>query len=186
MRKNVYVVTPRCAAAAAAAAVVSALVLRRPTKEYTHPYSMMHRRLPTAGIEYAPHYHQLLVIPKTRRGQRQQIGGISSAISKGRGIEPAALWSQIQNLVQYEQYCRTVSKENIPKIHGTTPREVRGSELVNPPVMELRRHKRNIYVSEIIPKIRGTRIPDRTGVFSELVLLLKENGYKYAYKIGST
>ena len=101
MRKNVYVVTPRCAAAAAAA-VVSALVLRRPTKEYTHPYSMMHRRLPTAGIEYAPHYHQLLVIPKTRRGQRQQIGGISSAISKGRGIEPAALWSQIQNLVQYE------------------------------------------------------------------------------------
>ena len=40
MRKNTYyVVTPRCAAAA----VVSALVLRRPTKEYTHPYSMMHR-----------------------------------------------------------------------------------------------------------------------------------------------
>ena len=26
------------------AAVVSAVVLRRPTKEYTHPYSMMHRR----------------------------------------------------------------------------------------------------------------------------------------------
>ena len=51
-----YVVTPRCAAAA----VVSAVVLRRPTKEYTHPY-MMHRRLPTAGIEVAPHYHQLLV-----------------------------------------------------------------------------------------------------------------------------
>ena len=59
MRKNIsYVVTPRCAAAA----VVSAVVLRRPTKEYTHPYSMMHRRLPTAGIEVAPHYHQLLVI----------------------------------------------------------------------------------------------------------------------------
>ena len=58
-----YVVTPRCsAAAAAAAAVVSAVVLRRPTKEYTHPYSMMHRRLTTAGIEVAPHYHQLLVI----------------------------------------------------------------------------------------------------------------------------
>ena len=56
-RKNMYVVTPRCAAAAA----VSAVVLRRPTKEYTHPYSMMHRRLPTAGIEIAPHYHQLLV-----------------------------------------------------------------------------------------------------------------------------
>ena len=58
MRKNVYVVTPRCSAAAA---VVSAVVLRRPTKEYTHPYSMMHRRLPTAGIEVAPHYHQLRV-----------------------------------------------------------------------------------------------------------------------------
>ena len=55
-----YVVTPRYAAAAAA--VVSAVVLRRPTKEYTHPYSMMHRRLPTAGIEVAPHYHQLLVL----------------------------------------------------------------------------------------------------------------------------
>ena len=54
-----YVVIPRCAAAAAAA--VSAVVPRRPTKEYTHPYSMMHRRLPTAGIEVAPHYHQLLV-----------------------------------------------------------------------------------------------------------------------------
>ena len=52
MRKNMYVVTPRCAAAAA---VVSAVVLRRPTKEYTHPYSMMHRRLSTAGIEVAPH-----------------------------------------------------------------------------------------------------------------------------------
>ena len=59
MSKNMYVVTPRCAAAAAA--VVSAVVLRRPTKEYTHPYSMMHRRSPTAGIEVAPHYHQLLV-----------------------------------------------------------------------------------------------------------------------------
>ena len=57
-----YVVTPRCAAAAAAA-VVSAVVLRRPTKEYTHPYSMMHRRLPPVGIEVAPHYHQLLVSP---------------------------------------------------------------------------------------------------------------------------
>ena len=57
MRKNMYVVTPRWAAAA----VVSAVVLRRPTKEHTHPYSMMHRRLPTAGTEVAPHYHQLLV-----------------------------------------------------------------------------------------------------------------------------
>ena len=33
MRKDMYVVTPRCAAAAA---VVSAVVLRRPTTEYTH------------------------------------------------------------------------------------------------------------------------------------------------------
>ena len=57
-KKNMYVVTPRCAAAAA---VVSAVVLRRPTEEYTHPYSMMHRRMPTAGIKVAPHYHQLLV-----------------------------------------------------------------------------------------------------------------------------
>ena len=31
-------------------------------KEYKHPYSMMHRKLPTAGIEVAPHYHQLLVL----------------------------------------------------------------------------------------------------------------------------
>ena len=49
--------TPRCAAAT----VVSAVVLRRPTKEYTHRYSIMHRRLTTAGNEIAPHYHQLLV-----------------------------------------------------------------------------------------------------------------------------
>ena len=60
MRKNMYVVTPRCAAAAAA--VVSAVVLRRPTKEYTHPYSMMYRRLPTAGIEFAPHHHRKQVL----------------------------------------------------------------------------------------------------------------------------
>ena len=59
-KQNMYVVTPQCAAAASAA-VVSAVVLRRPTKEYTHPYSAMHRKLPTAGIEVAPHYHQLLV-----------------------------------------------------------------------------------------------------------------------------
>ena len=62
MRKNMYVVTPRCAAAA----VVSAVVPPRPTKEYTHPYSMMHRRLPTAGIEIAPHYHQMLVVVSLR------------------------------------------------------------------------------------------------------------------------
>ena len=59
-QKNMYVVIPRCAAAAAAA--VSAVVPRRPTKEYTHPYSMIHRRLPTAGIEVAPHYHELPVL----------------------------------------------------------------------------------------------------------------------------
>ena len=62
MRKNMYVVTRRCAAAVA---VVSSVVLRRPTKEYTHPYSMMHRRLPTTGIEVAPHYHQLLVMRRS-------------------------------------------------------------------------------------------------------------------------
>ena len=56
IRKNMWVVTPRCAAAA----VVSAVVFRRPTKEYTHRYSMMHRRLTIAGIEVAPH-HQLIV-----------------------------------------------------------------------------------------------------------------------------
>ena len=50
-----YVVTTKCAAA-----VVSAVV-GAPTKEYAHPYSMMHRRLTSAGIEVAPHYHQLLV-----------------------------------------------------------------------------------------------------------------------------
>ena len=54
-----FFVTPRCAAAAAA--VVSAVVLRRPTKEYTHQYSMMHPTLPTAGINVALFYHQLLV-----------------------------------------------------------------------------------------------------------------------------
>ena len=70
-KKNMYV-TPRCAAAAAA--VVSALVLRRPTKEYTHPYSMMHRGLPTAGIQVVPHYHQLLVY---NWQQRQEFGRCS-------------------------------------------------------------------------------------------------------------
>ena len=69
-----YVVTPRCAAAAA---VVSDVVLRRPTKEYTHPYSMTHRRLPTVGIEVAPHYHQLLVT-----GMREAAGGRQPAAAK--------------------------------------------------------------------------------------------------------
>ena len=49
------VVTTRCDAAAVVSAVGA------PTKEYAHPYSMRHRRLTAAGIEVAPHYHQLLV-----------------------------------------------------------------------------------------------------------------------------
>ena len=77
MEKNMSVVTPRCAAAAAA--VVSAVVLRRPTKEYTHPYSMRDRRLPTAGIEDAPHY-QLL---RSRR-EREHEGRRKSVGEKGR------------------------------------------------------------------------------------------------------
>ena len=50
--KNIYVVTPRYPAPA----VVSAVVLRRPTKEYKHSYSMMHSTLPSARMEAAPHY----------------------------------------------------------------------------------------------------------------------------------
>ena len=60
--------TPRCAAAA----VVSDVVLRRPTIEYTHRYSMMHRRLITAGIEVASHYHQLLVLIHTSALESRQ------------------------------------------------------------------------------------------------------------------
>ena len=74
IKKYMSVVTPRCAAAAAA--VVSAVVLRRPTQEYTHPYSMRHRRLPTAGIEDAPHYHQLLV------GERENMKGEENQLEK--------------------------------------------------------------------------------------------------------
>ena len=70
MRKNMHVVTPRCAAAAAVVSAVVVVVFRRPTKEYTHPYSMMHRRLTTSGIEVAPHYHQLLVGPYTTDNPR--------------------------------------------------------------------------------------------------------------------
>ena len=57
-KKNMYAVTAKCSAAAAA--VISAVGLRRSTAEYTHPYSMMHRRLCTAGIKIALYYHQLL------------------------------------------------------------------------------------------------------------------------------
>ena len=75
--KKVYVVTPRCAAAAAA--VVSAVVLRQPTKEYTHPYSMMHRRLTTAGIEVAPHYRLLLVVDKGNETLAAQVYSSASS-----------------------------------------------------------------------------------------------------------
>ena len=34
-----------------------------------HRYSMMHRRLTTAGIDVAPHYHQLLIM-RSRRWRR--------------------------------------------------------------------------------------------------------------------
>ena len=60
--KKMYVATTICAATAVVSAVVGA-----PTKEYAHPYSMMRRRLTTAGIEVAPHYHQLLVVRIIRR-----------------------------------------------------------------------------------------------------------------------
>ena len=42
-------------------------------KKYRHPYSMMHRRLPTAGIEAAPHYHKLLVIWRDQPGMSEDI-----------------------------------------------------------------------------------------------------------------
>ena len=42
-KKNIYVVTPRHAAAAA---VISAVVLRRVTKEYTRPYSIERTHAP--------------------------------------------------------------------------------------------------------------------------------------------
>ena len=87
VRKNMHVVTPRCAAAAAAA-VVSALVLRWPTKEYTHPFSMMHRRLPTAGIEVAPHYHQLLVIPTLYEGD---IVSVHRIVMENRPVDPGSI-----------------------------------------------------------------------------------------------
>ena len=85
--KNMYVVTPRYAAAAAAA-VVSAVALRRPTKEYTHPYSMMHRRLPIAGIEVAPHYDQLLVkyIPCTSMYEYEIRHAMYAAYKNGRMV----------------------------------------------------------------------------------------------------
>ena len=67
--------TPRCAAAA----VVSAVVLRRPTKEYTHRHSMMRPRLATAGIEVAPHFNQLLVADKSAAcGRETHRKGIST------------------------------------------------------------------------------------------------------------
>ena len=56
MMKKVYVANTRCAAAA----VVSAVVGWCSDKKIREP--MMHRRLTTAGIEVAPHYHQILVM----------------------------------------------------------------------------------------------------------------------------
>ena len=82
MRESMYVVTPRCAAAAA---VVSAVVLRRATIEYTHPYSTTHRRMPTAGIEVAPHYHHLLVCISTPRNRRRK--RINKITEKEREIQ---------------------------------------------------------------------------------------------------
>ena len=70
-----YVVTPRCAVAAA---VISAVVLRLPTKGYTQPYFMMHRRLPTADIDIAPQYHQLLVNSR----HPHWLGRLSSCVQK--------------------------------------------------------------------------------------------------------
>ena len=49
-----YVATPTCAG------VVVSAVVSAPTEEYAHPYSMTRRRLPSAGIDVEPHYHQLL------------------------------------------------------------------------------------------------------------------------------
>ena len=85
-----YAVTPRCAAAAVA--VISALVLRRPTKEYTHPYSMMQCRLSTAGIEVAPHHHQLLVY---------------KALRSAGGIRPPL------RLLRKEKYCEAEKEKSV-------------------------------------------------------------------------
>ena len=64
IKKKMYVVSGDSIQDVCAAAVCCSCG-GAPTKEYTHkyPYSIMaHIRLTTAGIEVAPHYHQLLVI----------------------------------------------------------------------------------------------------------------------------
>ena len=101
MSKNTYVVTPRCAAAA----VVSAVVLRRPTKEYTHPYSMMHRRFPTAGIEVTPHYHQLLVVRYSRFLSQQLLVAI---LIIRHCSQPAETNSRVQLIVVLRWVDRSV------------------------------------------------------------------------------
>ena len=46
---------------------------------YTYPYSVMHRRLATAGIEVAPHFNQLLVADKSAAcGRETHRKGIST------------------------------------------------------------------------------------------------------------
>ena len=52
-----YVVTPRCMYAL----LLLLLLWCSDERMYTYPYSMMHRRLTTAGTEAAPQYRQLLV-----------------------------------------------------------------------------------------------------------------------------
>ena len=54
---------------------------------------------------------------KIRRGHvRKEV----SAISEGRRIEPAALWSQDQSArtVILQLYCRTISKESFQRYTG--------------------------------------------------------------------
>ena len=59
MRKHMWVVTPICAAAA----VVSAVVLRRPTKEYTHRYSH-----DASQIDYCRYWGRASLPPITSNG----------------------------------------------------------------------------------------------------------------------
>ena len=49
---------------------------------------MMHRRLPTAGIEVAPHYHQLLVIPTLYEGD---IVSVHRIVMENRPVDPGSI-----------------------------------------------------------------------------------------------
>ena len=67
------------------------------TKEYAHSYSIMHRRLTTAGIEVAPHYHQLLVLSLIHISEPTRLGMISYAVfclkkKKERGRIATSRW----------------------------------------------------------------------------------------------